>query len=44
MLALAADPGGVAFLRDRVKPAPAVPAGRVRELVTDLDDDDVRNP
>jgi RNA polymerase sigma factor (sigma-70 family) len=39
ILALAADPGCAAFLGDRVKPAPAVPAGQVRKLVEDLDDD-----
>jgi hypothetical protein len=39
ILALAADPGGAAFLRDRVRPATAVPAARLRKLVEDLDSD-----
>jgi hypothetical protein len=39
MLALAADPAGVKFLRDRVKPAPEVPAARLQKLVADLDGD-----
>src|SRR5262249_28786518 len=39
MLALSADPGGVAFLRDRVKPAAEIPAARLRQLVQDLDSD-----
>jgi WD40 repeat protein len=37
VLALAADPGCAGFLRDRVKPAAAVPAGEVARLVGDLD-------
>jgi hypothetical protein len=39
ILSLAADPGCVAFLRDRVKPAPEIPAGRIQKLVKDLDSD-----
>jgi hypothetical protein len=39
ILALAADPGGVAFIRDRVKPVSTVPAARLRDLVNDLDSD-----
>jgi RNA polymerase sigma factor (sigma-70 family) len=39
ILALAADPGGVAFLRDRVKPVPEIPASRIQKLVNDLDSD-----
>jgi hypothetical protein len=39
MRALAADPKGVAYLRDRVKPQPDVPAARLRALVNDLDAD-----
>jgi hypothetical protein len=39
ILALAADPGGVAFLRDKLKPVPDVPAGRIQKLVEDLDSD-----
>jgi WD40 repeat protein len=37
--ALAADPGCAGFLRDRVKPAVAIPAARLRALVNDLDSD-----
>jgi WD40 repeat protein len=39
VLAVAADPGGVAFLRDRVSPTPPVPAARLQSLVKDLDSD-----
>src|SRR5262249_49843808 len=39
ILSLAADPGCVAFLRGRVKPAPEIPEGRIQELVKDLDSD-----
>jgi RNA polymerase sigma factor (sigma-70 family) len=39
MLALAADPGGVAFLRGKLKPAPIVPAEQAQKLVKDLDSD-----
>src|SRR5262249_11882802 len=39
ILALAADPGCMTFLRDRVKPATAIPAARLRALVNDLDSD-----
>ncbi|HEY8503550.1 MAG TPA: sigma factor-like helix-turn-helix DNA-binding protein [Gemmataceae bacterium] len=37
ILALAADPRGAAFLRDRVKPAVAAPADQVRRFIRDLD-------
>ena len=37
VLALAADPGCAGFLRGRVKPAAAVPAGEVARLVGELD-------
>jgi hypothetical protein len=36
-LALAGDPVCATFLRDRVKPAAAVPAGEVARLVSDFD-------
>jgi hypothetical protein len=39
ILSLAADPGCVAFLRDRVKPVPEIPASRLQQLVRDLDSD-----
>jgi hypothetical protein len=38
ILALAADPGCGAFLRDRMKPAAPAPAAEVRKLVAALDD------
>jgi WD40 repeat protein len=37
VLALASDPGCAGFLRDRVKPAAAIPAGAITRLVGDLD-------
>src|SRR5262249_54506447 len=37
ILALAADPGCAAMLRDRVKPAVAPPPDQVRKLIADLD-------
>jgi hypothetical protein len=39
ILALAADPVGVAFLRGKLKPVPEVPAGRIQKLAKDLDSD-----
>src|SRR5262249_53220551 len=39
ILGLAADPGGVAFLADKVKPVPEVPAIQLQSLVKGLDDD-----
>jgi hypothetical protein len=42
MLALAADPRGAAFLRDKVRPVAAIPADRLRTLVKDLGDDEFR--
>ena len=40
ILALAADPSGVAFLREKVKPAPEIPSSRIQKLVKDLGDDE----
>jgi WD40 repeat protein len=40
IVSLAADPGCVAFLRERVKPVPAVAASEVQKLVNDLDNDE----
>jgi hypothetical protein len=37
ILALAADPGCAAFLRERVRPVAAAPAERVRQLIAGLD-------
>ena len=39
ILSLAADAGGVAFLRDKVKPAPEIPASRIQKLVKTLNAD-----
>jgi RNA polymerase sigma factor (sigma-70 family) len=38
ILALAAVPGGVGFLRDKVKPVPDVPPNQLQKLVKALDD------
>jgi WD40 repeat protein len=40
ILSLAADPEVAAFLRQRVKPAPALPARRIQEWVQALDDNE----
>jgi WD40 repeat protein len=40
IISLSADPDCVTFLRDKVKPALAVPAGQIRKLVEDLGDDE----
>jgi RNA polymerase sigma factor (sigma-70 family) len=40
ILSLSADPKCVAFLRDKVKPATAVPAGQIQNLVKELDNDE----
>jgi WD40 repeat protein len=39
ILALAADPGGVGFLRDKLKPVPDFPPNQLQKLVKALDDD-----
>jgi WD40 repeat protein len=39
ILALAADPDAAAFLRDRVRPVPAIPEAQFQKLVNDLDSD-----
>ncbi|MCI0704257.1 MAG: sigma-70 family RNA polymerase sigma factor [Planctomycetia bacterium] len=42
VIALAADPNCVAFLRDKVKPVAAVPTSQLQKLVKDLGDDEFK--